>query len=222
MLVRPTLEAESALLATGYETVGGMDEVGRGALAGPVCVGVVVVDSQTPLAPPGLADSKLLSPAQRLNLIPALTRWAADHSIGWASAEEIDRHGIVAALRLAGHRALDQLLRTPSVIVLDGKHNWLSPPPDLFSEPSQPAWLVRMKVKADRECASVAAASIFAKVARDQRMVELAVEFPEYGWQANKGYGSPAHLEALSHFGPVHLHRQSWSLPSAEKPDVRS
>ncbi|MDR1633483.1 MAG: ribonuclease HII [Bifidobacteriaceae bacterium] len=222
MPVEPTLETESALFVEGAATVGGMDEVGRGALAGPVCVGLVVVDPSTPPPPAGLADSKLLSSARREHLIPRLAEWGSQRAVGWASAEEIDRHGIVAALRLAGRRALADLVTCPAVIVLDGRHNWLNPPADLFSSPAEEQWTVRMKVKADQRCASVAAASVIAKVARDQRMVELAAEHPEYGWAANKGYGSPEHLEALRRFGPCPQHRQSWSLPCADRAEVGS
>jgi ribonuclease HII len=218
----PTLELELAFLAKGAATVGGMDEVGRGALAGPVCVGVVVVDSATPPPPVGLADSKLLSAAQRQRLVPRLAEWGVGRALGWASAHEVDQHGIVGALRLAGRRALAELATGPAVIILDGKHNWLSPPADLFSDGAEPHWEVRTKVKADQQCASVAAASVVAKVARDQRMVEMAESHPLYGWAANKGYGAPEHLEALRRFGPCPEHRQSWALPSADRPKVRS
>ncbi|MDR0593018.1 MAG: ribonuclease HII [Bifidobacteriaceae bacterium] len=209
-------------MANGAASVAGMDEVGRGALAGPVCVGLVVVEAATPDPPAGLADSKLLSPAQRERLIPNLAAWGRARAIGWASAVEIDRHGIVEALRLAGGRALDELGEHPEVIILDGKHNWLAPPNDLFSPAPTAAWKVRVKVKADRLCASVAAASVIAKVARDQRMEELAGVYPAYGWRANKGYGTPAHLDALRQFGPCAEHRRSWALPEQCQPDVRS
>ncbi|MDR2378411.1 MAG: ribonuclease HII [Bifidobacteriaceae bacterium] len=211
----PSLDVESAFFAKGAASVGGMDEVGRGALAGPVCVGVVVVDSATPAPPDGLADSKLLSPKRRRELAPALVEWGSGRALGWASAEEIDCHGIVAALRLAGLRALSELVSQPEVIVLDGKQNWLGPPADLFAQGEAAGPNVHVKVRADRLCASVAAASVIAKVARDQRMVELAAAHPVYGWEANKGYGAPAHLEALRRFGPCDLHRRSWSLPVA-------
>ncbi|MDR2565778.1 MAG: ribonuclease HII [Bifidobacteriaceae bacterium] len=218
----PTLETELAFLSKGAATVGGMDEVGRGALAGPVCVGVVVVDTSTPPPPSGLADSKLLTAAQRERLVPQLAEWGAGRALGWAGANEVDQLGIVGALRLAGCRALAELSIRPAVIILDGKHNWLCPPADLFASETEPRWEVRMKVKADRQCASVAAASVLAKVARDQSMIELAGEHPGYGWAANKGYGAPEHLEALRRFGPTPEHRQSWSLPGADRLEVRS
>jgi ribonuclease HII len=110
----------------------------------------------------------------------------------------------------------------PAVVLLDGKHNWLSAPDDLFGSADPAPWRVHMKVKADLHCACVAAASVLAKVARDQRMVELAAKYPAYGWQANKGYGAPAHLAALEHLGLSPEHRQSWALPGRRPPDVRS
>ncbi|MDR1187243.1 MAG: ribonuclease HII [Bifidobacteriaceae bacterium] len=237
----PTLETEHSLIGQGAASVGGMDEVGRGALAGPVCVGVVAVDAETPPPPTGLADSKLLTRAQRLHLVPRLAEWGIGRSLGWASAPEVDQHGIVGALHLAGRRALAGLgqwladapgdgpahgpaLRPapgPETIILDGKHNWLSPAADLFAAEPEAPWRVHMKVKADLRCASVAAASVLAKVARDARMDELAQAWPDYGWEANKGYGSPAHLAALRRHGPSPEHRQSWALPSQDGPDVR-
>ncbi|MDR3106958.1 MAG: ribonuclease HII [Bifidobacteriaceae bacterium] len=214
----PTLLTESALLAGGAASVGGMDEVGRGALAGPVCVGLVVVEAATPEPPVGLADSKLLTPAQRQRLAPLLAVWGRSRATGWASAREVDQRGVVAALRLAGERALAELDEPPEAIILDGKHNWLAPPADLFSPSVEVACKVRVKVKADRHCACVAAASVIAKVARDQRMDVLAESYPVYHWQSNKGYGTPAHIEALRRFGPSAEHRQSWSLPSPGSP----
>ncbi|MDR2374650.1 MAG: ribonuclease HII [Bifidobacteriaceae bacterium] len=218
MAAHPTLETEFALFAQGVGAVGGMDEVGRGALAGPVCVGVVVVTPATPPPPDGLADSKLLRASQRQELMPRLAEWGAARAVGWASAQEVDGDGIIAALRLAGRRALAGLAAAPEVIVLDGRHNWLSPPPDLFASAAESHWRVHLKVKADRQCASVAAASVIAKVARDQRMTQLAARHPLYGWESNKGYGAPAHLEALRRFGPSSQHRRSWSLPAQSLP----
>jgi len=209
--------------------------VGRGALAGPVTVGAVAVDLRTRACPKGVADSKLLSPAARQRLVPALSRWGTARAVGHAGPDEIDAIGIVAALRLAGRRALAQLGVVPDVVLLDGSHDWLSAPrqPGLFElagpeadaplaelagHPELDGLAVRTRVKADRTCASVAAASVLAKCARDALMVDLAAAHPEYGWAENKGYGAPEHLEALRSLGPTPLHRRSWRLPLAGEP----
>jgi len=124
----PTLREERRLLRSGHLLVAGMDEVGRGALAGPVTVGVVVVDASVRTAPSGVRDSKLLAPAAREALVPRVRRWAVDSAVGHAEPGEIDRYGIIAALRLAGRRALAQLVRPPGCVLLDGSHDWLSAP----------------------------------------------------------------------------------------------
>jgi ribonuclease HII len=130
----PTLREERRLLREGHLLVAGMDEVGRGALAGPVTVGVVVVDLSVGTAPAGVRDSKLLTPAAREALVPRLRRWAPAHAVGHAEPAEIDRYGIIAALRLAGRRALSTLPAMPGCVLLDGSHDWLSPP-----QPRRPA-----------------------------------------------------------------------------------
>jgi len=124
----PSLREERRLLREGHLLVAGMDEVGRGALAGPVTVGVVVVNATVRTAPAGVRDSKLLTPAAREALVPRLRRWAPASAVGHAEPEEIDRYGIIAALRLAGRRALAQLPEVPTCVLLDGSHDWLSPP----------------------------------------------------------------------------------------------
>lgn len=219
----PSLREERRLLRGGHALVAGMDEVGRGALAGPVSVGVVVVDAATRSAPPGLRDSKLLTPAAREQLAPRLRRWALCWAVGHAQPEEIDAFGIIAALRLAGTRALRQLALQPPVVLLDGSHDWLTAPPaGLFDLPGSPcpepddegpAPVVRTMVKADLRCAAVAAASVLAKTTRDAMMVERSVAHPEYLWAENKGYASPEHMEALRRHGPCAQHRRSWRLP---------
>lgn len=123
----PTLRHERALLREGAQVVAGMDEVGRGALAGPVSVGVVLITATTRTAPAGVRDSKLLTPAAREALVPRLQRWAMAFAVGHAQSWEIDAYGIVPALRLAGRRALAALPRLPDVVLLDGSHNWLRP-----------------------------------------------------------------------------------------------
>ncbi len=124
----PTLRHERQLLRSGHVLVAGMDEVGRGALAGPVSVGVVAVHARVRTAPSGVRDSKLLSPAAREALVPALRRWAPAHAVGHAEPDEVDRYGVIAALRLAGRRALATLPQPPSCVLLDGSHDWLTPP----------------------------------------------------------------------------------------------
>ncbi|MEU2199427.1 ribonuclease HII [Isoptericola sp. NPDC019482] len=217
------MRQERALLTGGARLVAGMDEVGRGALAGPVSVGVVVVDAATRTAPQGLTDSKLLTPAARVAMVPQLQRWGVAWAVGHAGPAEIDAHGIVAALRLAGRRALAQVRRTcgdVDVVLLDGSHDWLSRGDvDLFEAaaldplgPGAPEPGVRTLVKADLQCSSVAAASVLAKVERDGLLVRLARQYPAFAWDQNKGYSAPAHLDALRRLGPTPQHRRSWNL----------
>lgn len=220
----PHLRNERLLLRDGARLLAGMDEVGRGSLAGPVSVGVVVVDVSTRSAPRGVADSKLLTPAARTALLPPLRRWGVARAVGHASAAEIDEVGIIAALRLAGTRALETValvVGPVDVVLLDGSHDWLSRPAqgDLFSlddEPLVAGPRVHLRVKADRTCASVAAASVLAKCERDAMMVDLSAQHPHYRWDENKGYASPEHMAALRELGPSVLHRRSWRLPGVE------
>jgi len=216
--VAPTLRVERRLLRDGARRLGSMDEVGRGAPAGPVHVGVVVIDATVSRPPAGVRDSKLLAPAARESLVPGLCRWAVDWAVGDAGAAEVDRYGLTGALRLAGQRALAQLTAPPDMVLLDGGHDWLTPPAGTEGSddgpPARPAVTVVTRVKADLTCASVAAASVLAKVARDAVMVELAGSFPGYGWEENKGYGTPTHLDALRRLGPTPHHRVTWRLPA--------
>lgn len=218
---KPDLAVERALLGDGRRFVAGCDEVGRGALAGPVSVGVALVDLHHVGEPVvGLADSKLLSPRQRDDVAPKVRHWVVSWGVGHATAREIDEVGLTAALRLAGRRALALLDRRPDLVLLDGRHDWLSPP-------SQASWIddspeiavvppVVTRVGADRDCASVAAASVLAKVERDRIMIDLAATTPHYRWDVNKGYGSPAHVAALSQYGVDDHHRRSWRLPGVD------
>lgn len=214
---RPSLRVERALQRDGHRVLAGMDEVGRGALAGPVTVGVVVIDEACRSAPTGVRDSKLLTPAARERLAPRIERWCVSHSVGHASPEEIDRVGIIAALRMAGTRALASLDVVPDLVVLDGNHDWLTAPGEVglfaFAGDGPVTPPVTTMIKADLKCSSVAAASVLAKVTRDRLMVELAGEHPAYGWEENKGYAAPGHLAALEENGPCPRHRRSWRLP---------
>jgi ribonuclease HII len=215
---RPSLRIERSLLRDGVLHLACADEAGRGALSGPATVGMVVVTLETKTAPPGVRDSKLLTPEARQRLAPKVRRWAVSHCVGHASAAEVDEFGIIAALRLAGHRALAGLGVRPDLILLDGNHNYLSCPDQFSLFGHSPDFLddvppVTTLIKADLRCAAVAAASILAKTDRDAIMVDLAGIHPGYGWHENKGYASPEHIEALRVLGPSPLHRRSWSLP---------
>lgn len=204
----PTLEVERGIHADGARFVIGCDEVGRGAIAGPVGVGMCVVGAIMPEIPAGLRDSKMLSEKKREQLEPLSIAWAVHSAVGLASAEEVDRLGIIACLGLAGKRAILALHEAgvnirDSVILLDGQSDWLSP---ALTNPLR----VRTRVKADRDCASVSAASVIAKVHRDRLMIEADARIPGYGWAGNKGYGSASHYAAIAELGATELHRRSW------------
>lgn len=215
----PTLRTEKRLFREGHRLVAACDEVGRGALSGPATVGVVLVDEtiQRPLR--GLRDSKLLLPPAREALVPRIQRWVVGHAVGHASAAEVDEYGILPALRMAAGRALSALDVRPDVVLLDGNYDYLTPPAQrglfgtesLFPELDLPK--VITQIKADLTCASVAAASVLAKCARDAIMVELATTYCDYGWDENKGYATPDHLDAIRRHGCCDQHRRSWRLP---------
>jgi ribonuclease HII len=209
----PSLKVERDLLGGDCVAVAGCDEVGRGSLGGPVSVGLVVVDAATRRPPTGLRDSKLLPPPAREALVPRIESWSCCWAIGYASASEIDEIGILRALRLAGERALVSLAIRPDRVLLDGNYDWFTRPERSAASPAtiEPEQ-VTLKVKADLTCASVAAASVIAKVARDRLMVELSGSYPWYGWHANKGYAAPEHRAALLEIGPCAEHRRSWHL----------
>ncbi len=223
---KPSLRVERALQRSGHRLLAGMDEVGRGALAGPVSVGVVVIDETVRSAPVGVKDSKLLTERARKGLVPRIQRWAVAFAVGHAGPDEIDAVGIMAALRLAGTRALDALGVVPDLVILDGNHDWLTAPGEVgllaFSDeatgPSTPP--VTTMIKADLKCSSVAAASVLAKVERDDLMVGLSADHPAYGWGLNKGYAAPEHMDAIARLGPCELHRRSWRLPGLHEPGL--
>ncbi len=216
---RPSLRVERQLQRDGHRVLAGMDEVGRGALAGPVTVGVVLIDETCRSAPTGVKDSKLLTPAARVAMVPRIRRWCLTYAVGHASPGEIDEVGIIAALRLAGCRALEAVDVRPDLVILDGNHDWLTAPEDVglfaFAGQAPPTPPVTTMVKADLKCSSVAAASVLAKVERDALMVAAAPTHPAYGWEENKGYAAPEHMAALEAVGPSELHRVSWRLPGA-------
>lgn len=192
----PTFEAERALLADGA-LVAGLDEVGRGAWAGPLTVGAVMLDPDD--VPVGLRDSKRLSPARRQAFAEVLAS-RAEVGIGEVAVPELDRVGLAAALRLAARRAVAALPSRPDVVLVDGTVDLLAGT-DMST---------RCLVGGDDRSASIAAASIAAKVHRDTGMVAADEPFPGYGFAAHKGYPSPAHLAALAELGPCALHRHSW------------
>ena len=208
--VRPGDEHERALWASGHRWVAGIDEVGRGAWAGPLSVGVAMVAPASP-PPDGLADSKLLTEARREALFAPVAAWCRAWAVGHAEAGECDELGMTAALGVAAGRALAQLAGrsgvVPDAIVVDGPADYVSgawpgggPVPE-----------VRTVVGGDKACISVAAASVLAKVTRDRLMRELSPSFPAFDFDRNKGYPSPVHRRALAGMGLTSLHRRSWS-----------
>lgn len=191
-------EIERELAAAGASYVAGVDEVGRGAWAGPVTVCAVIVRAGFPDPPAGLTDSKRLSPRRRTEIAGQLAGWVEAFAIGEAGPAEIDEAGMTAALRRAALSALTQLPRRPDVVLLDGSHDYIGRP-----------WPVRCAVRADLRSVSVAAASVIAKVHRDRLMAGLG--YPEFAFAENAGYPSPAHQAALAALGPTPEHRLSWS-----------
>ncbi|MET9219935.1 ribonuclease HII [Streptomyces sp. NPDC088197] len=199
----PTHSVERSLRATlGARTVAGVDEVGRGAWAGPVTVCAAVTGLRR--APEGLTDSKLITPKRRARLAAVLGDWVTSYALGHASPEEIDDLGMTAALRLAAVRALEGLPERPDAVILDGKHNYLGG-----------SWKVRTVIKGDQSCVAVAAASVIAKVQRDTAMAELGADYTPFAFADNAGYPSPVHRAALEELGPTAQHRMSWSYLDA-------
>ena len=175
----------------------GVDEAGRGPWAGPVAAAAVILDPGD--LPTGLNDSKKLSEARRIALETEIKARALAWSVGLASVEEIDRLNILQATGLAMRRAVESLSVTPAFALVDGNYHFALPCP---MEPL---------VKGDARSASIAAASILAKQARDRLMVEADVEWPGYGFAGHKGYHAPIHVEALKRLGPCPIHRKSFS-----------
>lgn len=203
----PSLDVERDLFAAGTRCIIGVDEVGRGAIAGPVVVGAALIRSADPF-PSGLRDSKLLTAKRREALVEPVREWVVAVETGEATAAEIDEFGIVPALSRAAERAIARLQIaghdvSGGTILLDGTHNWLK-------GALVPAIDVLVRAKADRDCAVVAAASVEAKVYRDNLMVAAAGNDDFYGWASNKGYGSSGHFEAIATHGLTPLHRASW------------
>ncbi len=189
-------ELEKEIYAQGCTLLCGVDEAGRGPLAGPVCAAAVILPEHLQI--PGLTDSKKLTDKKRRELFPIIQEQAIAYGIGLASEQEIDEINILQATFLAMRRALDQLSVRPEIALIDGNRE------TDFGLP------VKTVVKGDSLSANIAAASILAKVTRDNLMVELAEKYPEYGFEIHKGYGTKAHYEALRTYGPCPIHRRSF------------
>lgn len=197
----PTLEFERPLWLAGQHHVAGIDEAGRGALAGPVAAAAVVLPPNESLERGlrGVRDSKQMTPSQRESWSTRLRTLVLAFAVGFASSQEIDSLGIVPATRLAAQRALDALKITPQHLLLD----YLLLPASKIPQTSL--------IKGDARSLSIAAASILAKTARDALMIELDQQYPGYGLAAHKGYGTPAHRDAIAKLGPSPIHRLSFA-----------
>ena len=211
----PSLDSERRIFERGNRFVIGIDEVGRGAIAGPVAVGVSLIDKTNPALeswPEKLQDSKLMTPKSRSEIASPLIEWVSSYAVGFSTNKEIDELGISEALRLAAGSALDELFKDAktrkriaedgAVILLDGSQNWLGKVSYGLD--------VQVQVKADTNCVSVAAAAVLAKVTRDSLMQELDTQNPGYGLAGHKGYASAAHIAALRALGPTDIHRVTW------------
>jgi ribonuclease HII len=209
MRIDPDLSFEHHFWKSGLKYVAGMDEAGRGALAGPVAVGAVILPSERTLRRArsplrelgGVRDSKQMRPSEREAAEPHIKECAVAWAVGFASAEEIDSDGIVAATRLAALRAVEQLAIFPEYLLTDFRLEL----PEL--DISQTAL-----VKGDARCLSIAAASVLAKTARDALMREMDSQVPGYGLSRHKGYGTAAHVMALRQMGQSAIHRKSFAV----------
>ena len=202
--VDPTTKFENELWQSGLKYIAGLDEAGRGALAGPVAVGAVILPNDNTLLAStlsGARDSKQMTPREREQLAPRIKEVALNWSVGFAAAEEIDSRGIVRATRLAAIRALHQFLLDPEYLLTDFR---LELPQLEISQTSL--------VKGDARCLSIACASILAKTERDALMRELDLRYPGYGLGKHKGYGTQAHRSAMKRLGLSSIHRKSFHI----------
>lgn len=189
-------EIENSFLSEEIRVICGVDEAGRGPLAGPVCAAAVILPANLEI--PGLTDSKKLTDKKRRELYPVIKERAIAYGIGFASEQEIDEINILQATFLAMQRAIDQLAVKPDLALIDGNRQ------KDFGVPAKTV------VKGDSLSASIAAASILAKVTRDDLMLEQAEMYPQYKFDIHKGYGTKAHYEALREFGPCPIHRMTF------------
>lgn len=192
----PSLEFERALWADGAEVVVGVDEVGRGAWAGPISVGAAVLPVGKRVYK--VRDSKMLTEPEREQMYDRIAPWCRAWAVGHASERECEDLGMSAAQKLAAKRAVEGLGLTPDVVLVDG--NW-----DFVGLGN-----TRRLIKGDARCLSIAAASILAKVSRDRLMRAEAPHFPGYDFELNKGYPCPRHKYALAAWGPTSIHRRTW------------
>lgn len=203
MIPTPNLNYEKRIWAD-YPLIAGLDEAGRGALAGPVCVGTVILPHDHPhllRALSGVHDSKQLTPLKRSELVAPIHKIALAHGIGFASAEEIDGLGIVPATRLAASRALEALHQFPDYLLTDFRLE--------LPELDIPQTAI---VKGDQRSLSIASASILAKTARDEFMRELSGQYPEYQFSDHKGYGTALHRKKIEELGHSPIHRKTFQI----------
>lgn len=198
----PDLSFETKLWAEGIRYIAGIDEAGRGALAGPVCAAAVILPASSALQDllTGVRDSKEMSPDKRKTWARRIACTAVSYGIGFAEAAEIDAIGIAPATRLAALRALENLCLPPQHLLID----YLS----LFESPLPQTSLV----KGDARCLSIAAASVMAKTARDTLMCRLHLDYPAYGFDRHKGYGTQEHRQVLAVLGPSPVHRRTFNI----------
>lgn len=189
-------ELENEIYAEGFDLICGVDEAGRGPLAGPVCAAAVILPRDIEIA--GLNDSKKLTDKKRETLYDVICENAVTYGIAFASVEEIENINILNAAMLAMNRAIEKLEPQPQLALIDGNRN------SAINIPS------RCVIKGDAKCADIAAASILAKVTRDRYMLEMAEKYPEYHFEKHKGYGTKLHYEALREYGPSEIHRPSF------------
>ena len=189
-------EIEDGFYSDEIQVICGVDEAGRGPLAGPVCAAAVILPKHAEI--PGLTDSKKLTDKKRRELYPIIMEQAVAYGIGFATEQEIDEINILQATFLAMERALDQLTVKPDLALIDGNRE------KDFGLP------VKTVVKGDSLSANIAAASILAKVTRDNLMVEMAEKYPQYGFEIHKGYGTKAHYAALREYGASPVHRMTF------------
>lgn len=189
-------QIERECFAEGYQIICGVDEAGRGPLAGPVCAAAVILPRELEI--PGLNDSKKLTDKKRRELFPIIKESALAYGIAFADHEEIDQINILQATYLAMERAMSQLSQKPDLALIDGNRA------KDFGLP------VKTVIHGDSLSASIAAASILAKVTRDDYMEKMALEYPQYGFEVHKAYGTKAHYDALRQYGPCPIHRMSF------------
>ena len=196
----PSFKSEKLLFTRGFRYIAGIDEVGRGALAGPVVAVAVILPMKRKLENlNGVRDSKELTPAKREYLNKLIQEVAIAIGVGVISPQIIDAVNILNATRLAMHEAVKKLSPKPDYLLIDG----MTLPKILIAQ--------QAIIKGDKSCLSIACASIVAKVTRDQIMIELGNDYPDYGFQQHKGYGTRSHFECINRLGPTPVHRYSFS-----------